>query len=221
MRLCSSHIFLKSTDNPRIFTAPQLYDILAAIEDLQTVSSRVYSQCDQFLASTFATAQASDNDSNILKNKSDDGKAGHSTAAAAAAMMRSRYTLRKTVSGLSGLANSAETENETGSSQSTTSQFSMIGSSLLGTRSKDERGLNGPSSVESSAELLLEKNEKTKMGNGRRRKDDANDVRADPVSRSWDWRRGWQRDATGEDVLRVLRLNIAKELARGWMDGEE
>ena len=97
----------------------------------------------------------------------------------------------------------------------------MIGSSLLGTRSKDERGLNGPSSVESSAELLLEKNEKTKMGNEGRRKDDANDVRADPVSRSWDWRRGWQRGATGEDVLRVLRLNIAKELARGWMDGEE
>ena len=41
------------------------------------------------------------------------------------------------------------------------------------------------------------------------------------IKRRWDWRMGWKGGAKGEDVLRLLRLNVAKELARAWLDGEE
>ena len=187
----------------------------------------MFSQCDQFLASAFATAQASD-------RKPNNGNEADHPISAAAALKHSRFALKKSVSGSSGLAGSAETEAGTGSSTSLTtrSQFSMIGSSMLDSaRSKvgdgggNDRDLNGnagsaltsgPGSVESSAELLLGK----KGGYGN---DNSDTTNADKVQvrRSWDWRKGWQRGATGEDVLRVLRLNIAKELAQGWMDGDD
>lgn len=32
--------------------------------------------------------------------------------------------------------------------------------------------------------------------------------------RGWDWRKGLGKDAKGEDVLRIIRLGLAKELAR-------
>ena len=38
----------------------------------------------------------------------------------------------------------------------------------------------------------------------------------DGVKRAWDWRRGMSRDAKGEDVCRMLRLGVAKELERVW-----
>lgn len=38
--------------------------------------------------------------------------------------------------------------------------------------------------------------------------------------RGWDWRSGFPRGATGEDVLAVLRLTLAKEIAGPWLDLE-
>ena len=124
---------------------------------------------------------------------------------------------------------------------------------MLGAKSEGEGRLNGRlgtrtrtgsalSSVESSAELLLGKNENEKarkmaesrsnsklVGSGAGDGDEGVNpslgqgigLAEDRISRSWDWRMGWQLGATGEDVLRVLRLNVAKELARGGVDGEE
>lgn len=57
-------------------------------------------------------------------------------------------------------------------------------------------------------------------------------VRARPASRGklkegavsakgWDWRVGFKRDSKGKDVLSVLRLALAKEVADGWMEEEE
>ena len=37
--------------------------------------------------------------------------------------------------------------------------------------------------------------------------------------RGWDWRAGLPSDAKGEDVLRILRLSVAKEIARNWIRG--
>lgn len=34
--------------------------------------------------------------------------------------------------------------------------------------------------------------------------------------RGWDWRKGLPEGATGEDVLRILRLGLAKDIARHW-----
>ena len=107
--------------------------------------------------------------------------------------------------------------------------------SKIGGGGGGDRGLNGntestsgPGSVESSAELLLggkkeKKKKDTKKGGDGEKNDNAEATGDDKghVRRSWDWRRGWQQGATGEDVLRILRLNVAKELARGWMDGDD
>jgi hypothetical protein len=37
------------------------------------------------------------------------------------------------------------------------------------------------------------------------------------VKRGWDWRRGLSAGTTGEDVLRILRLGLAKDLAKVWI----
>ncbi|KAF1966631.1 hypothetical protein BU23DRAFT_517671 [Bimuria novae-zelandiae CBS 107.79] len=42
----------------------------------------------------------------------------------------------------------------------------------------------------------------------------------DDVKRAWDWRKGFPRGAKGEDVIRILRLGIAKELGRAFAEGE-
>lgn len=39
----------------------------------------------------------------------------------------------------------------------------------------------------------------------------------DDRKRGWDWRKGLAKDAKGEDVLRILRLGLAKEIARHWI----
>ena len=46
-------------------------------------------------------------------------------------------------------------------------------------------------------------------------------VRPEEVKRrGWDWRKGLARDAKGEDVLRILRLGLAKDIARHWITDE-
>jgi hypothetical protein len=37
------------------------------------------------------------------------------------------------------------------------------------------------------------------------------------IKRAWDWRRGISAGMTGEDVLRILRLGLAKDLAKAWL----
>ena len=39
----------------------------------------------------------------------------------------------------------------------------------------------------------------------------------DDRKRGWDWRKGLARDTKGEDVLRILRLGLAKDIARHWI----
>ncbi|PNY26223.1 aconitate hydratase, mitochondrial [Tolypocladium capitatum] len=38
------------------------------------------------------------------------------------------------------------------------------------------------------------------------------------VHRGWDWRKGWLANTKGEDVLRKLRLGLAKDLAAMWLE---
>ena len=37
------------------------------------------------------------------------------------------------------------------------------------------------------------------------------------IKRGWDWRRGISASTTGDDVLRILRLGLAKDLAKAWL----
>jgi hypothetical protein len=76
------------------------------------------------------------------------------------------------------------------------SQFSLVGSSMLDSR-ETEQGMSSDGSAVLVKGLL---------------------------KRGWDWRTGLKRDNKPADVLRILRLGIGKELARSWAaleDGRE
>jgi hypothetical protein len=73
------------------------------------------------------------------------------------------------------------------------SQFSLINSSML-----HSQILNAPPGAMSSTE-----------GSGFL-------VQA-PIKRAWDWRRGFRKDNDAKNVLKILRLGLARELAKGWL----
>lgn len=94
--------------------------------------------------------------------------------------------------------------------------FEMVGSEVLGPPPQamdvDDRGQEGERrgrsrSMGSSGVLVKGKDERERE-------------RAAEVKRGWDWRTGLKADVKGEDVLGILRLELAKEVARGWLDGE-
>ena len=39
---------------------------------------------------------------------------------------------------------------------------------------------------------------------------------AAPVRRGWDWRKGFERTNSGHDLLQLLRLRLATEMAQAW-----
>lgn len=44
--------------------------------------------------------------------------------------------------------------------------------------------------------------------------------KGDGVKRCWDWRNGMARDMTGDDLLGILRLGLARDISRAWVDGD-
>lgn len=77
------------------------------------------------------------------------------------------------------------------------SQFSLIGSADLGSAAGTLEGR----STESSAVLI-------------------EGGKVDDARRDWDWRKGFRKGRTGDDVIRILRLGIAHEVGRAWVEGE-
>jgi hypothetical protein len=136
----------------RVLTLPQIYALLKAIEDLQTIGPRIYASCE----AVFHTALE-----NIHGND----------------VPSPRTRLRKETSGMTG-----------------SSAFSMVGSSML-----NSKGSLATTGSEGSGVL----------------------VSTGQVKRGWDWRQGLRRNTSGEDVLRVARLALSKEVARAWADGED
>lgn len=145
-----ANLALPSEPNP-LLTLAQIFTLLRVVEDLQTVSARIYAQCDACLQAALANARGS-------------------------AAPEPRTVLKESVEGLSG-----------------SSQFELVGSAMW----KSQEG-GKSASVESSGVF----------------------VRGE-VKRGWDWRKGFKSEVTGEDVLKVLRLGLAKEVARGWAEGWE
>lgn len=77
------------------------------------------------------------------------------------------------------------------------SQFSLVGSSLLNADSADSAG--------SSAVLDRDTSHQKKQG------------RKDLVQRGWDWRAPFEKDLSAEKLIRVVRLALAKEIGRAWV----
>lgn len=87
----------------------------------------------------------------------------------------------------------AKLQKSTSALTTASSQYSLIGSA--------EFGSAGASSVESSEVL-------------------SRGGRVDDKRRGWDWRKGFPGGASGGDVLRVLRLGVAREIGRAFAEGE-
>ncbi|ODH52352.1 hypothetical protein GX48_01415 [Paracoccidioides brasiliensis] len=165
-------------DEPnRFLSTDQLFTILAAIEDLQSVTSRVYDQCESCLQSTLYHYFNYDDPAGTSFG---DQSAQSSLTSSFAAPPRN--LLKKSVSSLTAV-----------------SGFSLIGSEMLESQSRQRDG--GPSSVENSGVLVERPNEKQQGG--------AN------VKRGWDWRAKVPKEVKGEDILKTLRLQIAKGLSFG------
>ena len=135
-------------ETPSAFTQPQLFILLKAVEDLQTVGPRVFAQTETLFATAIENAFGAD-------------------------VPSPRAMLRKEASGLTA-----------------SSQFSLVGSSLL---SSQEVAL-----AESGESGVL-------VGGGEGR-------------RGWDWRKGLKRTSKAEDVLLILRLQLAERVADAWTE---
>ncbi|KAI9682158.1 MAG: hypothetical protein M1817_000212 [Caeruleum heppii] len=149
--LGESMVFLNRPEDERVLSLDQIYTLLKVIEDLQSVPTPVYSQCEEFVQSALAA--------------SNDPRS-------------SGATLKKTLSSM------------------TASSGSVLGRSML-------ESFTMTDSMESGGSGVLVK-----------RKDGTDDNK----KRGWDWRGGLVKGAKGEDVLRILRLGLAKELATAWVE---
>ncbi|KAL8805730.1 MAG: hypothetical protein Q9182_001763 [Xanthomendoza sp. 2 TL-2023] len=152
-------------DRPqREVSLSQCIDLLKAIEDLQTVTSRVYEQCEECFRCTLANRG-----SRRLKRP------------------ETREMLKKSIS------------NMTASS----SAFSFLGSEMImGEETRESTGSEGV-----MVHMVEDAN--------------ANANGEAVVQRGWDWRNGIRRDASGAELLSMLRLGLARDIAKAWIAGEE
>lgn len=142
--------------------------ILAAIEDLQTVTPRVYDQCEECLqAALFHHSQPSKDDN--MNNRTFP-----------------RNLLKKSVSSATSL-----------------SGFSLVGSEMLeASQSRSHEDIGGSG--------VLVPRPDTGSDSGKEACGDDGESK-----RGWDWRTRIARGAQGEDILRDLRLRLAKGLSLG------
>lgn len=137
---------MQTLEPTSLLTTPQVFDLLTAIESLQTVPLSIYAQCEECFLSTIHNAHGSLPPS-------------------------PRAMLKKSVS-----------------SMTSSGGFSLIGSEMLDEHPKTR-------SMGNSGVLVTGE-----------------------IKRGWDWRKGLEKDARGADVLAMLRLGLAREVARGRLD---
>ncbi|KAL8695086.1 MAG: hypothetical protein Q9218_000364 [Villophora microphyllina] len=149
-------------DQPqRELTLAQCFNLLKAIEDLQTVTSRVYKQCEDCFRHTLDRGQ--------LQQKASD----------------KREMFKKSISNIT----------------SSSSAFSLI-DSMMESETRESTGSEGV------MVRMVEKGDKTSQNN-------------DNTQRGWDWREDVTADLTAGELLSKLRLGLAKDIAKAWVEGEE
>ncbi|KAL9021971.1 MAG: hypothetical protein Q9185_000842, partial [Variospora sp. 1 TL-2023] len=163
-------------DQPeRELTLPQCLDLLKAIEDLQTVTSRVYRQCEECFRCTLTNGQPQQR-----QGQQQQGQQKRPDA---------REMLKKSISNVT----------------SSSSAFSLIESSMMmGSETRESTGSEG---------VMVNMLQDAGGSPG--------DERGEDSPRGWDWRRGVSANASGAELLRMMRLGLAKDIARAWVEGEE
>jgi hypothetical protein len=134
----------------RTLTLRHLYDLLAAVEDLDTAPGMIKAQCEEVLTTCLLSAHDANSSHHLGKS--------------------------------------------TGNLTTASSQYSLIGSLDFGSA-------DGQSNTEGSTVFV-------RGGH------------VDDSKRGWDWRRGFPRGAKSEDIIRVLRLGVAREIGRAFAEGE-
>ncbi|KAL8713400.1 MAG: hypothetical protein Q9220_002599 [cf. Caloplaca sp. 1 TL-2023] len=147
----------------RELSLSQCLDLLKAIEDLETVTSRVYDQCEECFRCTLAN--------------------GHTQRKP----VEARDMLKKSISNMT----------------SSSSAFSLIESSMMDSETRESTGSEGVMihMVADAAGSAVS--------------------RSDEARRGWDWRTGLKRDASGGELIRKMRIGLAQDIARAWVEGEE
>ena len=158
---------LTQSEPTPILSVSQQLTILSAIEDLETVTSRVYAQCEECFRSTLIEYHSGD----------------RSTSSSYVLPPSPRTLLKKSVSATTAPSN-----------------FSLIGNDML--ESARTRSTSGSGSAGSSGVLV------SRPGEGVRKSNSA-------YERGWDWRAGLAEESRGEDILRMLRLGLARGLSLG------
>lgn len=151
-----AYVLIYDAESKRTLTLRHLYDLLSAVEDLDTAPSMIRTQCEEVLSTTLLSAH-DPNSSQQLPNP--------------------HYLLQKSTSNLT----------------TASSQYSLIGSTEFG--SADGQSTDGSAILVKGGHI-------------------------DEAKRGWDWRRGFGKGATGEDIIRVLRLGVAREIGRAFAEGE-
>ncbi|KAJ9301220.1 hypothetical protein DTO271G3_1355 [Paecilomyces variotii] len=149
-----------------LLTLSQQSTILSAVEDLETVTPRVYAQCEECFRSTLVHYHSYERSST----------SGSDSSASFVLPPSPRTLLKKSVS------------NATASSG-----FSLIGNEMFGSHSRSRSGSGSGSGI-----LVPRPGQKSET-----------------VQRGWDWRAGLPEDAKGSDILRILRLGLARGLSFG------
>jgi len=47
--------------------------------------------------------------------------------------------------------------------------------------------------------------------------EDSGAIIKNTIKRAWDWRQGMEKHAIGQDVLKILRMGLAEEIAQAWI----
>ena len=158
-------------DQPeREISLSQCLDLLKAIEDLQTVTSRVYEQCEECFRCTLTNGRQTQQHQKRPRD--------------------AREMLKKSISNIT----------------SSSSAFSLIESSMMDSETRESTGSEG---------VMVNMVENAHGAAVAKRDDDDNG------RRGWDWRKRFSKDASGAELLRMMRLGLARDMAKAWVGGEE
>jgi hypothetical protein len=233
-------------DQPEcLFTVPQVFTLLKAIEDISTVHSNLRRICEEFLEGVLQATPSPQS----TQTSNNTSFTSVSLSASQGPMTRSTRSRTTNVNGHGSnpaphhLTQPPRLEKDTSAMTTSSSGFSLIGSSLMhsstntlssfaftgsssglteGAHHSHVNGLSGPSSTQSSGFLVMPTLSVPATNGTSEPNSTTSKVPSTqgPVTRGWDWRLPTREMGKfdGEALLSILRLALGKELARGWLE---